>query len=267
MNSQANELILHCHGQAQTPQDAARERKASNCETLPPLPAPAVPPDDRSDDEKDGEGPHEGMPAPPVSSSKFITQYSKHVTLKMHGLLRKFLHSAYSTDRTEHGALWACQFFESHVSKLTFEFDTLARKPAERKALLDSAGVDSKFHKAKIADQRDALMRRLFNGNMATIEQDVVNALLKRFAAGSPGHAFNAAGMSVTFCHGAGYRASFQGGKQMIEETFTTFGKALCWLKSMQAADKDQWFRKKENKSKYRTVHWHIIFQYCPSSV
>lgn len=194
------------------------------------MPAPIVvpPPKDESDEELEDDS------GKTMATSKFIKTFAKHFRIDIEGQQRKFLCKTYGPPNE--AALWACQAFEYQSLALLSEFDSCKKKPIERKALLTSSGVDSKFQTARIVDQRSALLRRLFSGKVDRVEQGIVDTLFKKVVGDMA-----ATNMSLVPKQDK-FHATFQKGEKSIGEEFRTFGEAVYWLQTVTTADKAGFF-------------------------
>ena len=145
---------------------------------------------------------------------------------------RKFIHKSYGSPDL---ALMACEAFQKETNALLHVFDSHKRKPEPRRELLISAGVDEKFWKASIANQREALIRKLARGKVKTVEDKVMGKIFQNVIEDK-----NSTGWALTVVDDK-FKASFQGGKHNVERLFSTVPSAVEWLQSMTLAEK-VWF-------------------------
>lgn len=179
--------------------------------------------------------------APNVSTTTKdnITVMQHFVKVSIGGSMRKFMKKTYGNGKKAHQPLvvWACEVFEELAQKKNSAFDTAValRQPSERKAILEAAGCESKFWNpgkySRLATQRAALVRQLCDGFDKLLEDQIITTVLGR-AIG------DASGMKMK-ATATGFSASFQGSKQVVEQSFRSFADCVDWLLAMLVAEKE----------------------------
>lgn len=204
-----------------------------------PLPAPMDDPDQAlgeakgQDEESDGDHKEtseaHGAPTSLVPKSKAILMFKHHVKISVEGETRKFTSKALGSMEL---SLLACEEFEKHLKSILSEFELVKRKPTERKALLESLGLDEGILKSSVTSQRATVIRRLCQGKVESVETKITNLVVTHLA-----HGMNTAGWTVALVGGK-YVAKFHGGKRNVEKSFTGLTLAVDWLKSLSLAEK-----------------------------
>ena len=234
-----SQLLKAASAKVVSSQDLARERRS--CETLQdvpaasaPLPPPAEPP---SDVESVGAEASSSKPTEAKPLSKNITTYKKHVKVTLSGESRKFEDKEWGTV-SEGLPLLAAQIFEELASNKLNRFDSFARSPDDRINLLTEAGCDSKFMAKgkKIVLQRGALLRQLIHGKFVSVENEMLNQILRKRIC----DAYSIDPECVGLKSDSGkFLVSYRSPYETMEKQFPSIFRALRWLHSMAIASKD----------------------------
>ena len=140
-------------------------------------------------------------------------------------------------------ALLACETFRLRCNVTLRLFETLKRKPIERRNLLKSSGCNEKYIKvtATIPVQEEALTTQICRGRVQTIEDAILSEVFKKMTHGS-----DTTGWEVVLADSK-YKATFKGDKHAVEKSFDGVASAIDWLKSMSIAEKDRVLHIKNN--------------------
>ena len=104
-------------------------------------------------------------------------EFAKHCYAVVDSTRRKL---EYSTYGGKSQALEACKAYESKVKKLMIRYDTLARKPDERKAWIkDIFGGEAILLGKSLAAQKANLMQRLKCGEIPEVEALMMEAAIR----------------------------------------------------------------------------------------
>ena len=150
-------------------------------------------------------------------------------------------------------AVLAAGNFEGLVNEIMGDFDSAGRKPAHRQSILTDHGVDSKFMKRCIRDQRKELVDRLMNGSSSLVENNIVKYLCTRV------HDQTILEKSSIEVKGAGFTASFSGSQQKVEQAFKPFKAASDWIIQLHKADKDKWQHYSNTQYVSRYIYIYIV--------
>lgn len=185
-----------------------------------------------------------------IPSNKAISSFKRHFKIAVGEETRHFYHKTYGSPKL---ALMACETFQKECNALLHVFDANKRKPEPRRELLVSAGCDPKFLKSSIANQREALIRRLTKGKVSSVETKVLAHI---FA--DVGQELDSTCCKITTADDK-FKAVFEGGKHHVEKIFSSVTAAVEWLQSMSLAEKVWFFFLKTIH--YSTLQYSTILQ------
>ena len=193
-----------------------------------PLPPPCDPPGSDESGNEETDEPEKDNIEP--SNSDIVKQ--KHgYKLVLRDSSRKFQVKTYGAASL---ALFACEEFRKTARSMMQEFDAYKKKPSERRDLLTAAGCDDKFlqPKTSIQSQHDALLRRLCNGLVSTVENSLVDKLMLKL-----GGDMDMTRMSMKPTD-KGFSATYKGTQTTLQQSFPSLQKGFAWLKELLVADK-----------------------------
>lgn len=222
--------LIEAHFSPQAASQIRRQNEGDGAE--PPEPPPLPPPENNagSDDDDDKPDAVEGKSLPIVPSNKSIQVFKHHCKVSIESEFRKFENKIWGP---AHVTLAVAETFRKQTLATLSVFDGFKRKPTDRQNMLTSAGCDPKFSKASIANQKEALIRRICKGKVALVEGHLVDCVVKLLA-----NDVNTTGWVLSSTLDDNFKASFTGGKHHVEKIFPKATAAVDWLKSMTIAEK-----------------------------
>ena len=167
--------------------------------------------------------------------SKNMKDYKKHVRVAIPGTdcRRNFSITTYGSKEL---CVMAATEFETYGDRVISDFDQLARKPNQRKALLDAQGVGADCNKKAIRVQRIALCNSLSMGYSTLMENEIISNVWKKHLSHEvlPKASVTYSGSTSQFV------VDFLGEKQQLQQSFKSMKLAADWARGMHAADKDR---------------------------